>query len=267
MFPSLHNPFSKKIKTSEEIVLKKNIECLVLLGDNVLDNFCGLKTPNKDIEYQIVDTLHRTLHSKNKGKNQQKESDKEQDQKQDDQNAADHHQSDLIHIHNLSLHGLGIDGLLSGMSPDPQHVALRLKCRLSPYPVNDDGAEDDDKMYPLELLSAMVAASEIKVAAKSKDKHHINPTVVLSVGFVDLVRNLKYGKPELIIEALRKEHFAANLEKIVRRIVDALNLNLIIVWSTYFIFIFFVIFFCVFGIWKHSVSRSLSPRKRRFLMF
>ncbi len=106
---------------------------------------------------------------------------------------------------------------------------------MSPYPVNGD--DEDDRMYPLEQLCAMVAAESIKVAAKSKDKHHVNPTVLLSVGLVDLIRNLKYGKPELIVEALRKEHFAANLEKTVHRIVGEMGLNLIIVWSTYFLFV------------------------------
>merc|ERR1719499_2421233 len=75
----------------------------------------------------------------------------------------------------------------------------------------------------------MVTDSEIKVSSKSKDKHHINPTAVLSIGFIDLLRNLKYGKPELIIEALRKESFPENVEKVVDRIINKLALNLILV--------------------------------------
>ena len=256
MFPSLHNPFSKRVKTAEEIVLKKNIECLILIGDNIFDNFCGLEDPTKDIEYQIADTLHRTLHSKDKGKSARKES-ADNESKQDDNHLhPNDNQSDLIHIHNLSLHGLDVDGLLNGMCPDPQHIALRQKCGLSPYRVtkieknhndnnsnhndNDSDHENEEKeeerLYPLELLSSMVTDSEIKVSSKSKDKHHINPTAVLSIGFIDLLRNLKYGKPELIIEALRKESFPENIEKAVVRIVDELALNLIIVWSTYFVF-------------------------------
>ena len=184
------------------------------------------------------------FHSKDKGKSARKES-ADNESKQDDNHLhPNDNQSDLIHIHNLSLHGLDVDGLLNGMCPDPQHIALRQKCGLSPYRVtkieNDSDHENEEKeeerLYPLELLSSMVTDSEIKVSSKSKDKHHINPTAVLSIGFIDLLRNLKYGKPELIIEALRKESFPENIEKAVVRIVDELALNLIIVWSTYFVF-------------------------------
>jgi len=220
MFPSLHNPFSKKVKSSEEMVLKKRIECLILLGDGILDNFCSIKDPTKDIEHQIADTLRRALRSKSKPNGGNWSDSKEAD---------DSEHEELIPIHNLSVSGLDVEGLLNGMAPAAEHVALRQKYGMTPYPLNGDEADEDRKMYPLELLSAMVAAEDIKVAAKLKDKHHVNPTVVLSVGFGDMVRNLKYGKHELIVEALRKEGFAQNLEKTVGRILNALSLNLIIV--------------------------------------
>eukprot|EP01084_Bolivina_argentea_P177010 306189_1 len=80
----------------------------------------------------------------------------------------------------------------------------------------------------MKILSSMVMNREIKINKKI-DKNHINPTVILSVGGCDLRRNLKYGRPELIIEALRNEDFAERYSKIVHQIVNNLGLNLIIV--------------------------------------
>eukprot|EP01084_Bolivina_argentea_P263777 446591_1 len=76
----------------------------------------------------------------------------------------------------------------------------------------------------------MLMNKEIKIIQKNKDKNYINPTVILSVGFYDLLNAYRrYGKTELITESLRKGHFAGKYEKIVHQMVDNLGLNLIII--------------------------------------
>ena len=119
------------------------------------------------------------------------------------------------------------DGILSGKKPDEKYTKARKEYKLPAYPL-----DKDNKLYPIKLLSSMCMNKEIKIIQKNKDKNHINPTVILSVGFVDLRKTLKYGKPELIIEAMRNDQFAEKYEKIVHQIVDNLGLNLIIVEYT-----------------------------------
>eukprot|EP01084_Bolivina_argentea_P263778 446592_1 len=76
----------------------------------------------------------------------------------------------------------------------------------------------------------MLMNKEIKIIQKNKDKNYINPTVILSVGFYDLLNAYqRYGKLELIIESLRKDNFVEKYEKIVHQMVDNLGLNLIII--------------------------------------
>lgn len=214
-----HNPFKKGQKSSVEIVLKRKIECLILIGDNVLDNFYGLQDHNKDIEYQIVETLNKSKEEKNHKKNNKNNNDELKEMEMD---------NNIIRIHNLSLDDIDCNGILNGIIPDEIYVRARKEYKLPAYPL-----DKDNKLYPIKILSSMCMNKEIKINQKTKDKNHINPTVILSVGFSDLRQTLKYGKPELIIEALRNEQFAEKYEKIVHQIVDNLGLNLIIVKFIY----------------------------------
>merc|ERR1719320_1367114 len=110
-----HNPFSKKkVKSSEEIVLKKDIECLILLGDHTLDNFHGLSDKHKDIEWQIISTLSRSLkgHHSNHPSNSNSA-----DASEFKSSEPSQHKDDVLCIHNLSLSSLSLDGMLDGASP------------------------------------------------------------------------------------------------------------------------------------------------------
>jgi len=216
----MFNPFNKKQKSSVEIVLKKKIECLILIGDCTVDNFAGLTEHNKDIEYQIVETLTKCK----KGKENSKKKGGGDDDDEAKQPDIDVNNNTVIRIHNLSLCNMDVEGILNGHAPLDEHVKARKEHKLAAYPL-----DKDNKLYPIKLLSSMLMNHEIKIIQKNKDKNHINPTVILSAGFTDLRNNLKYGKPELITEALRKQEFAEKYEKIVHQMVDNLGLNLIIV--------------------------------------
>eukprot|EP01083_Nonionella_stella_P008325 23944_1 len=212
------NFLKNKHKSSAEIVLKKKIECLILMGDCILDNFYGLNDEDKakDIEYQIMLTL-------NASKKEKKDHHHHHNHNANDAKEDIVVDRSIIRIHNLALYDMSCDGILNGMVVDELYIKARKLYKLACYPL--DG---DDKMYPIKLLSSMLMNKEIKMH-KNESKTNINPTCILSVGFYDLLPNLKYGTPELITESLRKDGFADKYEKIVHQIVDNLGLNLIIV--------------------------------------
>mmetsp|Transcript_26906 Transcript_26906/g.23699 ORF Transcript_26906/g.23699 Transcript_26906/m.23699 type:complete len:542 (-) Transcript_26906:64-1689(-) len=161
--------------------------------------------------------------NKNKNKNESNDN-QNKDKDKDNDDESKEMDSSIIRIHNLSLDDMDCNGILNGIVPDELYVKARKEYKLPAYPL-----DKDNKLYPIKILSSMCMNKEIKINQKTKDKNHINPTVILSVGFSDLRQNLKYGKPELIIEALRNDEFAEKYEKIVHQIVDNLGLNLIIV--------------------------------------
>merc|ERR1712190_114165 len=130
----------------------------------------------------------------------------------------------ILKVHNFAFCGnMCCDGILNGVSINEQYIKAREEYKMPPYPLDDDGM-----LRPLTLLSSKVMNGDIANNPKNKDKNHINPTVILSVGMCDLRNNLKYGTPDLITESLRKEQFAENLDKIVHQIMDNLGLNLIL---------------------------------------
>eukprot|EP01084_Bolivina_argentea_P186034 320725_1 len=145
--------FKQKHKTSAEIVLKKKIECLILIGDSILDNFYGLKDDkNKDIEYQILSTLNKENKSKKGGSNDNKEN------KEDNDNNLD---KNIIRMFNLSLYEIDCDGVLSGMVANDLYIKARKTHKLRCYPL-----DSENKLYPIKILSSMLMNKEIKIIQK-----------------------------------------------------------------------------------------------------
>jgi len=133
-------------------------------------------------------------------------------------------QNNHMKVHNLAFCGnMCCDGILNGVTINEQFIKARQTYKMPAYQLDKNGT-----LHPLTLLSSKVMSGDIVSTPKNKDKNHINPTVILSIGMCDLRNNLKYGTPDLITESLRKQKFAENLEKICHQIVDNLALNLVL---------------------------------------
>eukprot|EP01084_Bolivina_argentea_P186032 320723_1 len=193
----MFNPFKHKHKSSAEIVLKKKIECLVLIGDSILDNFYGLKDDkNKDIEYQILLTLNKENKSKRGGHNENKEN------KDDSEYNLDRN---IIKMYNLSLCEIDCDGVLSGMVARKEYIKARKTHKLRCYPL-----DKENKLYPIKILSSMLMNKEIKIIQKK---------------WIDLKEEL--GRKDIVIRKnndLLKEYKELNMNNNVIRHVQDMNI-------------------------------------------
>ncbi|ETO20713.1 hypothetical protein RFI_16505 [Reticulomyxa filosa] len=123
---------------------------------------------------------------------------------------------------NLALDESAISDIINGRKPDDNLVSAREKYQMCPYPVDNSGL-----LLPLKLLRDAKKNNKFKLF---EEKNAISPVVILSIGANDVRKNLKYTKPDLVIEMLQKKvQFEENMEQIVKMIVNDLRFNLILV--------------------------------------
>ena len=203
------------VKNVNKISDNKDVSCIVLMGDSVIDNFYWLNDKKLDVEQQCRNTF---------GKN--------------------------VKIYNLAVDESETRNVLWGIRPNFTYVNARNSYGMDDYPVGvgmeekmdirDDDFVDsyrdtyavkkDNVVYPLLALQYYLR-TELNNIDTSK---YYKPTVVLSVGGNDARIHLGklasiMGTSKNVIDAMKKDGFIQNYKEIIRILIDVLNVNVICV--------------------------------------
>mmetsp|Transcript_59750 Transcript_59750/g.98643 ORF Transcript_59750/g.98643 Transcript_59750/m.98643 type:complete len:679 (+) Transcript_59750:31-2067(+) len=130
-------------------------------------------------------------------------------------------------ITNLAVDGSESRHVLYGIEPNAQLIAERKKLSLEPYPCdfNDDG--NGSRVYPTSIIEEMLATKSIQFEVPNC---YVGPTVIVSVGMVDLKNLIPiYDESQIFTQMMS---WSSNLEKLLKELRGyKLNIVLVSLWE------------------------------------
>ena len=129
-------------------------------------------------------------------------------------------------ITNLAVEGSESRHVLYGIQPSSQLINERKKYNIEPYPVD---ADEGNRVYPLAILEEMIASKSIQF---SLPKCYLKPTVILSVGMMDIKSLIPISVDSQMAIFSQMSSWAKNLNEILKELIKQRNVNVILVSLT-----------------------------------